>query len=334
MKRNEFETLALLRRQVKQMRANGEVDAQHDAGAATQPQEQIEEESRDFKSFFCEFRNKRVRCHNVGDLSGKPNEGRECVKSHFMLWAEASFRWRRQKQWDQMTTTRADTHCQWVWVTISGLIAKTKQAAIAASMSFGIQADERWWNEAVFSIHRRQSGRIERTKFIVWAIPNATLKELFVQMDSDVGCEVTRDVRTIQEYQLENCGIFEPPPFCLSRIVRDEWTAWHKVWQNLRATDNQIQCLILLDVEARTHEEAMEIEVWSPSYPRSMQTVWIGNNEQSVGQIRIHYSKPTAEILSSTHQAPWTRARMWVIQGHEAFENAHIRKLRLYIYVG
>ena len=240
----------------------------------------------------------------------------------FMPWAEASFRWRRQKRWDQMTATRADTHCQWVWVTISGLIAKTKQAAIAALMSSGMQAEERWWNEAEFSIHRRQSGRIEQTKLIVRAIPNATLKELFVQMDSDLGCEVTCDVRTIKKYQLENCGIFEPPPFRLSRIVRDEWTAWHKLWRNLGATENQIQCLILLDVEARIHEEAEEIEVWSPSYPRSLQTVWIGNNEQSVGQTRIHYSKPIAEILSSTHRAPWTRARMWTIQGHEAFENA------------
>ena len=42
------------------MRANGEMDAQNNAVAATQPQEQIEEESRDFKSSFCEFRNKRV----------------------------------------------------------------------------------------------------------------------------------------------------------------------------------------------------------------------------------------------------------------------------------
>jgi len=45
MKRNEFEALALSRRRVKEMRANGEMDAQHDAGAATQPQGQIEEES-------------------------------------------------------------------------------------------------------------------------------------------------------------------------------------------------------------------------------------------------------------------------------------------------
>jgi len=124
-----------------------------------------------------------------------------------------------------MTATRADTHCQWVWVTINGLIVKTKQAAITALMSSGIQAEERWWNEAEFSIHRRQSGKIEQTKFIVRAIPNASLKELFVQMDSDLGCEDTCDVRTIKEYQLEKCGIFEPPPFRLSRIVRDEWTA-------------------------------------------------------------------------------------------------------------
>jgi len=125
-----------------------------------------------------------------------------------------------------MKATRADTHCRWVWVTINGLIAKTKQAAISALMSSRIQVEERWWNEAEFSIHRQQSGKTKQTKFIiVRAIPNATLKELFVQMDSDLGCEVTRDVRTIKEYQLANCGVFEPPPFRLSRIVRDEWTA-------------------------------------------------------------------------------------------------------------
>ena len=52
------------------------------------------------------------------------------------------------------------------------------------------------------------------------------------------------------------------------------------------------------------------------------QTVWIGNYEQSVGQIRIHCSKTIAKIPSSTHRASWTRARMWTIQGHEAFEHA------------
>jgi len=113
------------------MKASGEMDAQHDAGAAIQPQEQITEESRELKSSFCEFRNKRVKCRNVKDLSGTQNEGREWVKSHFMQWAEASFSC-RQKRCDQMTATRADTHCRWVWVTINGLIAKTKQAAIAA----------------------------------------------------------------------------------------------------------------------------------------------------------------------------------------------------------
>jgi len=124
----------------------------HDAGrgAAMQPQEQIEEESRDLKSSFCEFRNKRVKCRNVEDLSRKQNEGQEWVKSHFMPWEEATFKWRRPKRWDQMTATRAGTHCQWVWVTISGLIAKTKQAAIAALMSTGIQAEDQktWEGEA------------------------------------------------------------------------------------------------------------------------------------------------------------------------------------------
>ena len=87
MKRNEFEALSLLRRQVKEMRVNGEMDAQHDAVASTQQfQEQIEEESRDFKSSFCEFRNKRLKSHNVEDLSGKQNEGREWVKIHFIPW--------------------------------------------------------------------------------------------------------------------------------------------------------------------------------------------------------------------------------------------------------
>jgi len=84
MQRNEFEALALLRRWVKEIKANGKMDAQHNAGAATQPQEQIKEESRGFKSSFCEFRNKRVKCRNVEDLNGKQNEGREWVKSHFM----------------------------------------------------------------------------------------------------------------------------------------------------------------------------------------------------------------------------------------------------------
>jgi len=172
------------------------------------------------------------------------------VKSYFMPWAEASFRWRRQKRWDQMTATRADTHCQWVLVTINGLIAKTKQAAIAALISSGMQAEERWWNEAEFSIHRRQSGKIEKIKFIVRAIPNATLKDLFVQMDSDLGCEVTCDVRTIKEYQLENCGILEPPPFRLSRIVRDEWrgTNCGGIWEPQRTKFNVSYCSTLKHV--------------------------------------------------------------------------------------
>ena len=115
-----------------------------------------------------------------------------------------------------MTATRADTPCQWAWVTINGLIAKTKEAATAASMSSGVQAEERWSNKAEFAIHKRQSGKIGQSKFIVRATPNATLRELFVYLE----CEVTCDVKTIKKCQLENCGFFEPPPFRLSKIAR------------------------------------------------------------------------------------------------------------------
>ena len=42
------------------MKASGERDFQHDAGAATQPQEQIEEKSRGFKSSFCDFETRKL----------------------------------------------------------------------------------------------------------------------------------------------------------------------------------------------------------------------------------------------------------------------------------
>ena len=76
---------------------------------------------------------------------------------------------------DEIDAAGNECHSADVALTISGLIAKTKQAAIAVLMSSGIQAEERWWDEAEFSIHRLQSGRIEQTKFILHAIPNATL---------------------------------------------------------------------------------------------------------------------------------------------------------------
>jgi len=62
--------------------------------------------------------------------------------------------------------------------------------------SSGREMVEQNW---VFNL--QTANRKNRTnKIYVWAIPNATLQELFVQMDSDLGCEVTCDVRTIKEY--------------------------------------------------------------------------------------------------------------------------------------
>jgi len=102
-------------------------------------------------------------------------------------------------------------------------------------MSFGIQAGEQWWNEVEFSMQRWQFelGKIKQAKLIVRAVPNATLKELFVQMESYVGCKDTCDVKTVKENQFKNCSIVEHPSFRLSKIVRGEWTTWLKLWQNL-----------------------------------------------------------------------------------------------------
>ena len=69
-------------------------------------------------------------------------------------------------------------------------------------------------------------------------------------MDSDLGCEVTRDVRTIKEYQLENYGFFEPPPFRLSRIVRDgqRGTDCGGIWEPRRTKFNVSYCSTLKHV--------------------------------------------------------------------------------------
>jgi len=48
-----------------------------------------------------------------------------------------------------------------MWVTINGLISKTKQAAIKVLLSSGIQAEERRGKKN----HRQQSGKIKTNKF-------------------------------------------------------------------------------------------------------------------------------------------------------------------------
>ena len=130
---------------------------------------------------------------------------------------------------------------------------KNKASSDCSVKSSGIQAEERWWNEAEFSIHRRQLGRIEQTKFIVQAIPNVTLKELVVQMDSDLGCEVTCDVRTIKEYQLENCGMAFLSPrhsVCQELCVMNgqRGTNCGRIWEPQRTKFNVSSCSTLKHV--------------------------------------------------------------------------------------
>jgi len=130
----------------------------------------------------------------------------------------------------------------------------------------------------------------------------------------------TCDVHMSKNALPETCIVVEP---CgADALCRETMKAWHHLWHSLGATESQIQCLILLNTEICMRKEAEAIEVWSPSFPRSLKTVWQGRNEQSIGQIRRRYPKPIAEVLSNTHRKPWTRALMWTIHGHDSFENS------------
>jgi len=82
MKRKKFEASALLPRRVKKR----EPVAKWMTNTMLAQKHNLSNRSKrsqwDFKSSYCEFRNKRVKCSNVEDSSGKQNEGREWVKSH------------------------------------------------------------------------------------------------------------------------------------------------------------------------------------------------------------------------------------------------------------
>jgi len=98
--------------------------------------------------------------------------------------------------------------------------------------------------------------------------------------------------------------------------------AWHHPWRSLDATESQIQCLIILNTEICMREEAEAIEVWYPSFPRSLKTVRQGHNEQFIGQMQLLHPKPIAQILSNIHRKLSTRALMWTIHGHDSYENS------------
>jgi len=119
-------------------------------------------------------------------------------------------------------------------------------------------------------------------------------------LDPDVTCDVQMSKNTLPE----TCSVSEPRG--VDALCRETMKAWHHLWHSLGAIESQIQCLILLNAEIRMREEAEAIELWSPGFPRSLKTVRQGHNEQSIGQIRLRYPKPIAEILSNSHRKPWT----------------------------
>jgi len=171
-----------------------------------------------------------------------------------------------------------------------------------------------------FLAHRLKSSRIEHTTITARVLPNEPLRLRFMGMEPSPDPDVTCDVQMSKNTLPETYSDLEPRG--ADALCRETMKAWHHLWHSLGATESQIQCLILFNAEICMREEAEAIEVWSPSFPRSLKTVWQGHNEQSIGQIRLRYPKPIAEILSNTHRKPWTRALMWTIHGHDSFENS------------
>jgi len=144
----------------------------------------------------------------------------------------------------------------------------------------GIKAEDRWWSETVYANRRRKSGKIEHTTFIMEAVPNEALATCFIERHPSMDPDATCDVHIRRNALAENCSVLEPP--AANPDAKDMMEAWH-LWQSLGATENQIQSLILPNIELRMHEEVEEVGIWSPNYPRSLQTVWNGFNEQTMG---------------------------------------------------
>jgi len=103
-------------------------------------------------------------------------------------------------------------------------------------------------------------------------------------MESSLDSDFTRDEQMSGNAFPETCSFQEP---CgADTLCQETMKAWHHLWHSLGATESQIQCLIVLYAEICMRKVAEAIEVWSPSFSRSLKTVWQGhNNEQSTGQI-------------------------------------------------
>jgi len=116
--------------------------------------------------------------------------------------------------------------------------------------------------------HRLKSGRVQHTTITVRVLPTEPLRSCFMGMESSLDPDVTCDVQMSKNILPETYSVLEP---CgADALCRETMKAWHHLWHSLGATESQIQCLILLNAETCIREEAEAIEVWSPSFPRSL----------------------------------------------------------------
>jgi len=176
-----------------------------------------------------------------------------------------------------MTDTTNQAGYRRVWATSQGIQIDTKLAAIQKLQALGISSEKKWWSDMEFLAHRLKSGRIEHTTITVRVLPSEPLRLGFMGMEPSLDPNVTCDVQMNKNALPETCSVLGPRG--ADSLCRETMKAWHYLWHSLGATESQIQCLILLNTEICMREEAEAIEVWSPSFPRSLKKVWQGHNE-------------------------------------------------------
>ena len=159
-----------------------------------------------------------------------------------------------------------------------------------------------------FLAHRLKFGRIEHTTITVRVLPNEPLRLCFMGMEPSLDPDVTCDVQMNKNTLPESCSVLEPRE--ANALCRETMKACHHLWHSLGATENQIQCLILLNAEICMHEEAEEDRSMVPKFPEITQNslartqravYWTNTTSLPQANSRDSQQHPSETVDASTH---------------------------------
>ena len=134
-----------------------------------------------------------------------------------------------------------------------------------------------------FLTHRLKSGNIKHTTITVRVLPNEPLRLFLMGMESSLYFDVTSDMQKSKNVLPETCSVLEPRG--ADALFRETMKAWHHLWHGLGATENQIQCLILLDAMHARRDRSDRSVV--PKLPE------ITQNSLARAQRAVHWTNTT-----------------------------------------